>query len=398
MSSTWLSAVVFASSIAVGMLLAGKHRGEEASAGNVDTRTGRDVNVDVLSAKANAEGALIQNRNGIKRSSRGRQTLEDEMHDGALTVQSIGTVQSIYRLCVGTPRQGLLAPHARGRIVLDRLDVGSGIEACEGLEGFSHIWIVFVFHLNTLQKGKHGRASCKIAPPALGGKKVGVLATRSPHRFNPVGITLARLDGIRTINACQAQGKNRAMVCLDVSGLDLVHGTPVLDIKPYVGTYDAPGANDSVRVPPWVAGGLASKRLVYIAEPARRELQQIVRRSALEFYGRNATESPEQAYENVSKCIEEVLSMDVRSVYQTAKARQGKSQAERAERLQYVALSLSTPPAVTPSHAENAEEIASHSSNTCTQQIDNLMIHFDIRKTQHVHRTSSEGRYVHKTH
>eukprot|EP00536_Pseudo-nitzschia_multiseries_P007872 jgi/Psemu1/196647/e_gw1.190.68.1 len=140
------------------------------------------------------------------------------------------------------PCQGLLAPDARGRIELDKIGnsstaatrgrieldkIGNSSTAAtvSGLEEFSYIWILFHFHLNTQSAKKERRFKSKIAPPALGGKKVGIYATRSPHRHNPIGITLCKLDRI------QVHGPHD--VTLHVSGLDLVDGTPVLDIKPY---------------------------------------------------------------------------------------------------------------------------------------------------------------------
>ena len=80
-----------------------------------------------------------------------RMTLEELLQDEDLTVKPIGTVRSIYRLCVGTPRQGLLAPHARGRL---ELDANISQDAVLELDGFSHVWVVFVFHLNTLSKNQ----------------------------------------------------------------------------------------------------------------------------------------------------------------------------------------------------------------------------------------------------
>ncbi|KAI2500287.1 hypothetical protein MHU86_14167 [Fragilaria crotonensis] len=212
-------------------------------------------------------------------------------HDEQKNIVSfpIGVVRSIYRLCVGTPRQGLLAPHARGRI---ELTCENANDMVDGLEGFSHIWIVFWFHLNTNTKSTSSSSSTntnnsnsttrppaapsKIAPPALGGKKVGVLATRSPHRSNPIGITLCKLDSIMTIGGGpkgkgQTTTKSGQRVILNISGLDLVDGTPVLDIKPYVPNYDSIG-DEELRLPPWVSGGLETKRPVHIYPTLRNKI------------------------------------------------------------------------------------------------------------------------------
>lgn len=137
-------------------------------------------------------------------------------------VQPIGEISSCYRQCIGTPRQGLLVPASRATITLTK-NISS--EAIEGLQDFSHVWITFKFHLNsnTLKESKafSSRATFngKITLPMLK-KKLGVFATRSPHRPNPIGVTLAQIRGV---------DKKKHQIYLH--GCDLVQGTPVLDIK-----------------------------------------------------------------------------------------------------------------------------------------------------------------------
>ncbi|KAG9486603.1 hypothetical protein GDO78_006791 [Eleutherodactylus coqui] len=91
-----------------------------------------------------------------------------------------------------------------------------------GLQQFSHVWILFIFH-------KNGHLSCKakVQPPRLDGAKTGVFSTRSPHRPNAIGLTLAKLDKV--------EGDT-----VHLSGIDMIQGTPVLDIKPYIADYDSP--------------------------------------------------------------------------------------------------------------------------------------------------------------
>jgi tRNA (adenine37-N6)-methyltransferase len=286
-------------------------------------------------------------------------TIQDQTSiqvDGLL-VKPIGVVHSIYRLCVGTPRQGLLAPNAHGRIEL----LGLSPDVVDGLDSFSHIWIVFIFHLNTQAKNSN-RIPSKIAPPALGGKKVGVLATRSPHRNNPIGMTLCKLDSITRAT------KNSNKTYLNVSGLDLVDGTPVVDIKPYVPNYDSVPA-DQLKVPSWVSDGLDTRRPVNIESHALQQLEQILTENpeALQFYG---GQSLDATVEQVATCIAEVLSVDVRSAWQTKKAREGKSQAERASRVQG-------------DYTEGSSE--------CTQQLDNLLIRYTVSQPGTQNRDESEG-------
>ena len=94
-------------------------------------------------------------------------------------------------------------------------------DALVGLEGFSHIWIIFVFHQNT-NKG----IKTKVHPPRMEGEKIGLYATRTPHRPNPIGLSVVRLEKI--------EGGT-----IYVSGVDLVDGTPVLDVKPYLPSADS---------------------------------------------------------------------------------------------------------------------------------------------------------------
>ena len=337
------------------------------------------------------------------------QKLRYETSEEDLAVMRIGTIRSIYRLCVGTPRQGLLAPDARGRIELDKIGDSSTAATVSGLEEFSYIWVLFHFHLNTQSARKERRFKSKIAPPALGGKKVGIYATRSPHRHNPIGITLCKLDHI------QVHGPHK--VTLHVSGLDLVDGTPVLDIKPYVPVYDSvnmishtempalssdtplgtsqipPGLElPTPRVPEWVAGGLATKRSFAITEKAKKELKDILEsdNKALEFYGPHCfadlNDDVDGAMETMLRVIEQVLSIDVRSSHQTRKARKGRSQAERAQRIQ----KGFDVDAASESAQTIVAEKESPEKKICTQQLDNLLISFSVQETQ-AKRESSEG-------
>ena len=293
-----------------------------------------------------------------------RRTLQDEMTqqggdngNSSITLQPIGIVRSVYSLCVGTPRQGLLAPAARGRIELS----GSAADAVDGLTAYSHIWVVFVFHLNT-QSAKKQKKPSKIAPPAAGGRRVGVWSTRSPHRPAPVGLSLVHLNGIRTER--RPNGKKPQLVTvLDISGLDLVDGTPVLDIKPHVPVYDTAA---DCRIPDWVADGLQTFRRVAWTAPAVEEFETIMATQKLQFY------QPHEV-DIVQDAIQQVLSMDVRSPYQTKKARQGAFQAERSHRI--------TQKAANPND----------NTMTCTQQLDNLLIHYTVQAAVDVQRAESMG-------
>ncbi|XP_050696410.1 tRNA (adenine(37)-N6)-methyltransferase-like [Eriocheir sinensis] len=138
----------------------------------------------------------------------------------------IGHIKSWFRTKNGTPRQGSVSSLTRGVLRLAPHTFTNPHHALQGLEDFSHVWILFVFDKNE-ERGGRSHCRSKVAPPRLGGQRVGVFGTRSPHRPNPLGLTLARLDKV--------EGD-----CLHLSGLDILDGTPVLDIKPYILQYDAP--------------------------------------------------------------------------------------------------------------------------------------------------------------
>jgi tRNA-Thr(GGU) m(6)t(6)A37 methyltransferase TsaA len=134
-------------------------------------------------------------------------------------VRAVGIVRTPFHERFGIPRQPGLVPDARGRLELS--PPWSRPEAVAGLDGFSHLWLLFWFHANP-----DTEPSLTVRPPRLGGNlRVGVFASRSPFRPNPIGLSAVRLEGIE-----QAESGT----VLHLRGVDLLDGTPVLDVKPYV--------------------------------------------------------------------------------------------------------------------------------------------------------------------
>ena len=130
-------------------------------------------------------------------------------------VSPVGFVRSCFKEKFAIPRQPQLAPAARG--VLELMAPFDGGEAVQGLEQVSHVWLLFLFH-----QALEDKPRLKVRPPRLGGNKsMGVFATRATHRPNGIGQSVVRLEGVEP-------GR------LLLSGIDLLDGTPVLDIKPYV--------------------------------------------------------------------------------------------------------------------------------------------------------------------
>ncbi|WP_288519196.1 tRNA (N6-threonylcarbamoyladenosine(37)-N6)-methyltransferase TrmO [uncultured Pseudomonas sp.] len=131
------------------------------------------------------------------------------------SVSPVGIVRSCFKEKFAIPRQPQLAPAARG--VLELLPPFDQGDAVEGLEQVSHVWLLFLFH-----QALEDKPRLKVRPPRLGGNKsMGVFATRATHRPNGIGQSVVRLEGVEP-------GR------LLLSGIDLLDGTPVLDIKPYV--------------------------------------------------------------------------------------------------------------------------------------------------------------------
>nr|WP_279153363.1 tRNA (N6-threonylcarbamoyladenosine(37)-N6)-methyltransferase TrmO [Pseudomonas mosselii] len=131
------------------------------------------------------------------------------------SVSPVGIVRSCFKEKFAIPRQPQLAPAARG--VLELLPPFDQGDAVEGLEQVSHVWLLFLFH-----QALEDKPRLKVRPPRLGGNKsMGVFATRATHRPNGIGQSVVRLEGVEP-------------GCLLLSGIDLLDGTPVLDIKPYV--------------------------------------------------------------------------------------------------------------------------------------------------------------------
>jgi tRNA-Thr(GGU) m(6)t(6)A37 methyltransferase TsaA len=141
-------------------------------------------------------------------------------------VEPIAYIRTEFPEKFGVPRQSGLAGALRGTIVFTPQFRNS--DALRGLEGFSHIWLIWEFSAN---RGKDGWQPT-VRPPRLGGnERIGVFATRSPFRPNPIGLSCVEIDGIELDTP---DGP-----ILHVRGADLMDGTPIYDIKPYIRYADA---------------------------------------------------------------------------------------------------------------------------------------------------------------
>lgn len=191
----------------------------------------------------------------------------------------IGTIRSPYKEKFAVPRQPGLVADGGGELHL--IPPYNQPDAVRGLEGFSHIWLLFIFH-QTMERGWRPT----VRPPRLGGNaRIGVFATRSTFRPNPVGMSLVELKGIR----CQKES-----VILELGSLDLVDGTPIIDIKPYLPFAEAlPEARAG-----YAQHAPDADMSVYFAPDTQQQLEQL-----------------ESRYPHLSRFIQQVLEQDPRPAY-----------------------------------------------------------------------------------
>lgn len=193
----------------------------------------------------------------IKKKKKDRPAASQE--DVAYCFEPIAFVRSPFSGKFGVPRQPSLVQSAKGLIKFKNdPDIKTALKA---MEQFTHLWVVFVFHAHG---GRNWKPS--IRPPRLGGRqKVGVLASRSPHRPNPLGLSVV---GIEKVDLDAVDGPE-----ISIAGLDLLDGTPVLDVKPYIPYADhIPGAKGG-----WAEAPIEKVEVLLTAEAqcALKSVQEI---------------------------------------------------------------------------------------------------------------------------
>jgi tRNA-Thr(GGU) m(6)t(6)A37 methyltransferase TsaA len=144
-----------------------------------------------------------------------------------MEIRPIAYIHTDFPEKFGVPRQSGLAKALKGRIVFEK--EYRNPDALRGLEGFSHIWLIWEFSANRRQTG-HWQPT--VRPPRLGGNAhMGVFATRSPFRPNPLGLSCVKISSVEPDTP---EGP-----VIYVTGADLMDGTPIYDIKPYIRYADA---------------------------------------------------------------------------------------------------------------------------------------------------------------
>lgn len=200
-----------------------------------------------------------------------------------INLQPIGIIHSPFKEKFAVPRQPGLVTSVEADLEL--LPPYNHEETVRGLEDFSHVWLIFLFHQN-LGRPWHPT----VRPPRLGGnQRVGVFASRSPFRPNPLGLSAVELIGItRGLNVPKLQ----------LRGTDLVDGTPVLDIKPYL------PYTDSL---PQAKGSFATQRPTTIEVTFCVQAEQDL-------------ENLKEKYPQLRQVISELLAQDPRPAYRGKKS------------------------------------------------------------------------------
>lgn len=160
-----------------------------------------------------------------------------------MEINPIGYIKTDFSEKFGIPRQSGRVPELRGTVIF--CDEYKDAEILRGIEDFSHLWLIFGF-----SKAEYKTGTKTVRPPRLGGnKRVGIFASRSPYRPNSLGLSVVKLEEVKKTT--------KDGTVLIVSGVDMLDGTPIYDIKPYI-----PYA-DSI---PDAVGGYADEFSDYCAE------------------------------------------------------------------------------------------------------------------------------------
>lgn len=206
-----------------------------------------------------------------------------------LTLPIIGYMHSSYKEKFGIPRQPNLV---QVESYIEMSAPYNDILAFEGIEVFSHLWLVWQFHDNKHPEKNQFRP--QVRPPRLGGnKKIGVFATRSMYRPSPIGLSVVQLKCVKK------EGKSLRVY---VTGSDLLDGTPIVDIKPYIHYSDAVMEAES-----GYAQDEPDRKLVVWSDLALIQQQQLMERDKL------STQTVQE--------LEAVLSLDPRPAYQEDETR-----------------------------------------------------------------------------
>lgn len=204
------------------------------------------------------------------------------------TLSTIGILRSCYKEKFGVPRQPRLVTEALAELVLSA--PYNNLDALREIETFSHIWLIFIFN-----QTQHREWKPLVRPPRLGGnQRIGVFASRSMFRPNPVGLSAVELVRIN---------HNKDKVSLLLRGCDLVDGTPIVDIKPYISYSDSIPETKTGFAP---SAPLAQFKVNFTVQ-AMQQCEQI---------GGELNQQEDFLAVNLQKLIVQILQLDPRPSYQ----------------------------------------------------------------------------------
>lgn len=254
--------------------------------------------------RTNAEKLLREKSKEIVKNN------NENSNNNQINLRVIGLFHSPYNNRRGTPRQGILVPSAIGYI-----EFSSWIQPQSTLDGlienFSHIWVIWQFHENTnsiqqhLLSNKKTLLGCKakIKPPRLNGKKIGIFACRTPHRPNPIGLT-----------KCKIIKMDYKLNRLYLSDIDMINGTPIIDIKPYIPYSDI---TMNAIIPKWCTmtkDDLLFDNIIWDKNKENKIIQLLKDNEYFTQYFDHLND--------FKSMIEEILIRDIRSLYQRNKSNQ----------------------------------------------------------------------------
>lgn len=243
----------------------------------------------------------VERKGRIKVQQRKNEEVRKEQRETGIVFQSIGVIETPFPDRRGTPRQPILVSSATGRIRFNKNQIQ--YEHYRELEEFSHVWVLFLFNFNTNVDSISTTTMAKIKPPRLHGKKVGCLSTRSPHRPNPIGLSVCE------VVAVDKDG-------ITIKCIDFVDGTIVLDVKPYI-PYDIIPSDlplcmipdgvklSQLKVPSWIYESDIQMKQVKISDSAKYALQELCDDRILKHFNR---------YDDVEDFLIQVLRQDIRKL------------------------------------------------------------------------------------
>ncbi|MBK9580021.1 MAG: tRNA (N6-threonylcarbamoyladenosine(37)-N6)-methyltransferase TrmO [Fibrobacterota bacterium] len=208
-----------------------------------------------------------------------------------VSLEPIGILRTCFPEKLGIPRQPGLAPLARGVLEFSSSQPPEvWRHALDGLSGFSHVWLTFSFHKAAEQGWKP-----RIRPPRLDGReKIGVFATRSPHRPNFLGLSLCRLEHV-----------DLQTPSVRVSGVDILDGTPILDLRPFHPENDVPTGTVQDG---WLERAHTKRLQVGWQDPAKDALAKLLPKAVSRGF-------PAYELEEAIGLVEQLVSLDPRPAH-----------------------------------------------------------------------------------